>query len=109
MANLTPDQMEAKLGEQLKRFRLLKNMEQRTLADQAGISVRALRNLEGGHGTTVATLMRVLRALGRESWLDTIAPIPTISPLTMTRTATPRQRARARVVPRRVAAPTEPG
>jgi hypothetical protein len=36
----------------------------------------------------------VLRALGREDWLKTIAPVATINPLTMPRAATPRLRAR---------------
>ncbi len=107
MTFLAPDQMEAKLGEHLKRLRLLKNIEQRTLAYRAGVSVRALRNLEGGCGSTVGTLMRVLKTLGRESWLDTVAPIATISPVTMTKTATPRQRARAKGGPRNARAPQE--
>lgn len=96
MERLTPEEMESQLGKRLQRFRLVKNIEQRVLAERAGVSVRALRNLEGGHGTTVATLMRVLKALGRESWLETVAPTALISPLTMIRDAKPRQRARTR-------------
>lgn len=96
MTQLTPAEMEARLGEYLKRFRLVRNIEQRTLAERAGISVRALRNLEGGQGSTLTTLMRVLKVLGRENWLDTVAPIPTISPLTAVQSGKPRQRARAK-------------
>ncbi|WP_199225938.1 MULTISPECIES: helix-turn-helix domain-containing protein [Chromobacterium] len=92
-ANLTSEEMEAELGEKLRRLRLNKNIDQQTLAARAGISVRALRNLESGQGSSVNTLLRVLRTLGRESWLQTIAPVPTINPLTLTRAAKPRQRA----------------
>jgi transcriptional regulator with XRE-family HTH domain len=91
--NLTPDEMEVVLGEKLKALRLSRNLDQKTLAERAGISVRALRNLESGHGSTVKTLVCVLRALGRQEWLNTIAPVATINPLTLTRAAQPRQRA----------------
>ncbi|WP_434716267.1 helix-turn-helix transcriptional regulator [Paraburkholderia sp. A3RO-2L] len=92
----TVDEMEADLGEKLKRLRLNKNLDQKTLAARAGVSVRALRNLESGAGSTVKTLMSVLRALGRESWLQTVAPVPTINPLTLTSRAAQRLRATAR-------------
>ncbi|QIL84095.1 helix-turn-helix transcriptional regulator [Diaphorobacter sp. HDW4A] len=88
--------MEIGLGEKLKLLRLNKNIEQKTLAARAGVSVRALRNLESGGGTTVKTLLSVVRALGRESWLDTVAPVPTVNPLTFTSRATQRQRARSK-------------
>ena len=93
LVNQTVDEMEAALGEKLKRLRLNKNLDQKALAARAGVSVRALRNLEGCAGTTVKTLLSVVRALGRESWLETVAPIPTINPLTLTTRVTVRQRA----------------
>lgn len=91
--NMTPGEMEAALGEKLKSLRLSRNLDQKTLADRAGLSVRALRSLEAGQGSTVKTLVGVLRALGRQDWLNTIAPVATINPLTLTRDAQPRQRA----------------
>lgn len=91
--NLTPGEMEAALGEKLRTLRLSRNLDQKTLAERAGLSVRALRNLESGQGSTVRTLIGVLRALGRQDWLNTIAPVATINPLTLTREAQPRQRA----------------
>lgn len=98
--NLTPGEMEAALGEKLKALRLSRNLDQKTLAERAGLSVRALRSLESGEGSTLKTLVGVLRALGRQDWLNTIAPMATINPLTLTREAQPRQRAsRAHRVP----------
>jgi transcriptional regulator with XRE-family HTH domain len=89
----TLEEAAADLGENLRRLRLNKNLDQKTLAARAGVSVRALRNLEGGQGTTVKTLLSVVRALGRDSWLQTVAPVPTINPLSFTSRAAQRQRA----------------
>lgn len=94
--NQTVAEMEVSLGEKLKVLRLHKNLEQKTLAARAGVSVRALRNLESGEGTTVKTFLSVVRALGRQTWLDTVAPVATVNPLTFTTRATPRQRARSK-------------
>lgn len=91
--SLTSEEMEAMLGERLKTLRVHRNLDQATLSSRAGISVRALRNLETGNGSSLRTLIVVLRALGREQWLETIAPVPTINPLMLTREAKPRQRA----------------
>ncbi len=93
LSNETPPELEAALGLRLKALRLDRNIDQKTLAERAGISVRALRNLEGGQGSTLRTLTSVLRALGRADWLKTIAPVATINPLMLDRHAEPRQRA----------------
>jgi transcriptional regulator with XRE-family HTH domain len=85
------------LGESLRALRLDRNLEQRMLADRAGVSVSALKNLEGGKGANVSTLVRVVRALGREDWLKTIAPVATINPLSLPAGGSQRQRARQRV------------
>lgn len=89
----TPQEMEVELGLRLKTFRVNRNLDQCTLAERAGISVRALRNLESGCGSSLLMLIKVVRALGREQWLETIAPVATINPLMLTREAKPRQRA----------------
>lgn len=89
----TPEELETTLGERLRELRLIKNLDQATVAARAGISVGALKNLEGGHGTTLKTLIRVVRVLGREEWLAGVAPMASINPLTMVRHAQVRQRA----------------
>ena len=90
----TSAELEAALGERLRALRLDRNLTQKTLAERAGISLRAIKNLEGGLGSTLKSLVAMLRALGREDWLQSIAPVASINPLTMTRGAAPRQRAR---------------
>jgi transcriptional regulator with XRE-family HTH domain len=93
LSSQTLGEQELELGENLKRLRLNKNCDQKTLAARAGISVRALRNLEAGQGSSLKTLLSVVRALGREAWLQTIAPVATINPLTLTSRASKRLRA----------------
>jgi transcriptional regulator with XRE-family HTH domain len=92
----TPQELEVLLGENLKSLRLQKNLDRQTLCKQAGISENALRNLEGGKGTTLKTLVRVIKALDRESWLNSIAPEVSINPLHMVRQKPLRQRASRR-------------
>jgi transcriptional regulator with XRE-family HTH domain len=89
----TPDELETALGIGVKAVRLDLNIDQHTVAARAGISVGALKNLENGRGSTVRTLVSVLKALDREDWLATIAPTASINPLTHTESAAPRQRA----------------
>jgi transcriptional regulator with XRE-family HTH domain len=89
----TLEELETDLGEKLKRLRLNKNWDQKTLAARADVSVRALRNIEAGQGSTLKTLLSVVRALGRESWLETVAPVATVNPLTLTSRASTRVRA----------------
>jgi transcriptional regulator with XRE-family HTH domain len=92
----TPEEMEAALGERLRTLRLTRNLDQRTLAERAGVSLKTLRNLELGNGSSLSTLMRVLRALGREEWLHGVAPVATIHPLALNRQDAPRQRSSKR-------------
>ena len=97
VSNLTLDEIECDLGGRLKALRLDRNINQATLAERAGISVSALKSLENGSGSTLRTLVAVLRVLKREDWLKSIAPVASINPLTLTRIARPRRRASTRL------------
>ena len=94
----TVAELELLMGERLKALRLNQNLDQKTLAGRAGISVGALKNLEHGSGSTTKSLIAVVRTLGREAWLATIAPIATIDPLSIPKAASQRQRARRKVL-----------
>lgn len=89
----TIGELEEILGSNIKRLRLVKNLDRQTLAEQAGVSVTALRHLEGGSGATTKTLLKVLRTLGKANWIESLAPVPSINPLHMMRIKGPRQRA----------------
>lgn len=70
--NRTADEWQVALGESLRDARLARQIDQRTLARRADISDRSLRNLENGKGSTLGTVIKVVRALGREDWLDAL-------------------------------------
>ena len=82
------------LGHRLRQLRLARNLDQRTVADKAGISLRALSKLENGRGSTVETFLRTLRALDYVKGIDMIAPEPTVSPLALLKNPRPPQRVR---------------
>lgn len=84
---------EVELGRQIRTLRLRQNLDQQQLADRAGIALNAVKNLEGGKGVTLRSLVQALRALNRIEWLQTLAPPVSISPIQMLKTRAPRQRA----------------
>ncbi|MGA2151140.1 MAG: helix-turn-helix transcriptional regulator [Geobacteraceae bacterium] len=89
----TSKECEAELGQQLRELRLRQNIDQRRLAEQAGVALNVVKNLESGKGATLTSLVKVLRALGRTDWLNTLAPAVSISPLQMLKVKPVRQRA----------------
>jgi transcriptional regulator with XRE-family HTH domain len=89
----TADQFEAELGRQVRALRLRQNLSQQELADRADIALNAVKNLEGGKGATVRTLVQALRILNRADWLGALAPAVSISPVQMLEAKAPRQRA----------------
>jgi len=91
--NLSTDDLEAELGRQLRSLRLRHDLDQRTLAGRAGVALNVVKNLEGGKGSTISSLIRVLRALGRADWLNSLSPIVSISPMQMLKAKPARQRA----------------
>jgi transcriptional regulator with XRE-family HTH domain len=84
------------LGEQLRDLRLRQNLDQRELAARAGVALNAVKRLESGQGSTVRSLVRVLRALGRADWLQSLAPPVSVSPLQLLESRGARRRASRR-------------
>jgi transcriptional regulator with XRE-family HTH domain len=80
------------VGDSLRALRLARNLGQAELATQAGVGRGALQNLERGRGN-LSTLVRVVRALGREDWLASLRTQTTINPLHLRPAEPPRQRA----------------
>lgn len=84
MANtLTTAEREIELGRVMRELRLRLNIDQRQLAERADVALNAVKRLEGGKGVTVTSFIKMLRVLGREEWLDSLAPRVTVSPLRM--------------------------
>ena len=90
----TPDELQSALGVRLKRLRLNRNLDQRSTAEKAGISERALRSLERGRGSTVETLLRTLKTLDSLQGLEMLAPEPSVNPLALLRQSKAPQRVR---------------
>ena len=85
MEFMSPRELQAVFGRQLQELRISKNLDQITTAEKAGISEKALRNLESGRGSSIETLIRVLKALDSLDGLRLLAPKPSISPLALLR------------------------
>ena len=101
-------ELQTLLGEQLQQLRISKNLNQITTAEKAGLSEKALRNLEAGRGSTVESLLRVLKALDSLEGLQLIAPKPSISPLALMRHSKSRRRVRRSNAPKPPKAPVAP-
>ena len=90
----SPSELQSILGERLKGLRISRNFSQQQLADKAGVSLKTLRNLEQGHGSSTETLLRTLKALQAVDALDVLGPKPTVSPLALLQNPKPPQRVR---------------
>ncbi len=71
----------AEVGQRLRRIRLNRNLTQAELALQAGIGRRTLQKAENGEGTTLESLVAILRGLRLLSELDQFLPEPSPSPV----------------------------
>jgi transcriptional regulator with XRE-family HTH domain len=87
------------LGRRIQTQRLNENLAQAEVASKAGVSRRALQNLESGRGCTLSLLIRVLRAMGKLGQLEAFLPEPGLSPIQLAKLKG-RERRRA-FVPRR--------
>lgn len=68
------EEWEQHVGDHIRQIRLAKNLSQARLAHLADVSTGTIHNLESGLGTSLATLIKVLRALGEERWLTELQP-----------------------------------
>ncbi|MEM7081263.1 MAG: helix-turn-helix transcriptional regulator [Pseudomonadota bacterium] len=95
LTTASPEAVERVLGRRLEQLRLAKNINQTTLANEAGVSRRTITRLENGQGTSLDTLIRVMKALGVVHRFDTLLPDPSVRPIDrVRRKGKERQRAR---------------
>jgi transcriptional regulator with XRE-family HTH domain len=90
----SPAELQVELGRRIRQLRLSRNIDQRAAAEKAGIARAALQNLEAGHGSSVQTLLRTLKALNYLAGIEALAPEPTVNPLALLKTKKAPQRAR---------------
>ena len=80
-STFSSDEWELLVGDQFLALRIRADLEQTELAAMASISVGALKNLEGGKGSSLKTIIKVSRVLGRTDWLNALAPKVSVSPM----------------------------
>ena len=68
------DELEKVLGRRVRNAPSSQRLTQAEVAERANVSLGALKHLESGSGVWVCTLVKELRALGQEEWLDARAP-----------------------------------
>ena len=83
IALLSNLQVEQELGKRLKAHRLQLNLSQAEVAERSGLSRRTITAIENGEGSTLSTLIALLRALDALETLDGFLPDPGISPIAM--------------------------
>ena len=73
---------EIELSRRIRVARKQQGMTQQELADRSNVSRSAIKYLESGAGSTLATFINVVRALGLDTSFDQIfGEVSTISPL----------------------------
>lgn len=103
---LSDNKIEASLCSRLESERLRRNITQAELARQAGISVRTVRRMEKGEGISLATFIRVLKALRLEDRLEAVLPKQEISPIQrVSKTIHVRERASGKRSPKKTTEP----
>ena len=100
MVYSTPSEMLKMLGTNLKEVRLRLNISQQVAADRSGISLKAVRNIEGGLNASTESLVKYCRTLRKTDWLMTLAP-PELDPSVFERPSA-KKRLRARSLQREV-------
>ncbi len=86
--NLTSDEaVLEELGSRIARYRLNRDMTQKALAKEAGISLTTMKRIElGEHATNIVNIIRILRALKFLENLELVLPPEPVSPLQRIRT-----------------------
>ena len=84
MTFLSNPQIEQELGKRLKNRRLELNLSQEQVAKRSGLSRRTITSIENGGGSTLTSLIAMLRALQALDTLENFLPDPGISPIALT-------------------------
>lgn len=71
------------IGNRLKEYRIRKNLQQKELAENAGISLDTVVRMERGSSITTEKFLRILRVLDMLENLGEFIPDPPISPILM--------------------------
>lgn len=88
----------AQVGQQVRELRIRHGWDQEELAERASVGRPLVSRLENGGGSTLASLVKVVVALGATEWLTRLAPPASgPSPLELLRQERRRRPVRVRV------------
>src|ERR1700686_681145 len=77
---------EKRLGTDVRGVRLAQRLTQAEVAERSNVPLAGVKYIGGGKGSSLSTLIRVARTLGRTDWLTSFAPAePSVSPVAMLR------------------------
>ena len=82
---LSNTQIELELGKRLRAERLERNLTQEEVAGRSGLSRRTITAIENGEGSSLSSLVALLRALGALSTLENFLPPRGPSPIALSR------------------------
>lgn len=85
MTHLGVEEWEAEIGRQIRSARIAQGLDQTQLAERSNVAIATISNLERGKGSSLRSLISVVRALDRTEWLRSLAGDQTISPMQMLR------------------------
>ena len=71
------------IGASVKARRLWLNLTQQTVAERSGVSLRAVKRMEAGGGSSVETMIAIARTLQMVKWLGEFEPRDEISPIAL--------------------------
>ncbi len=77
----TSKQILSAICSQLVDIRLERNWTQAKLAEEAGVSIKTITNLENGKGISLDTFVRVIMAFNLQADLENLLPDATVRPI----------------------------
>ena len=77
----TSKQIVSAICSQLVDLRLERNWTQAKLAEEAGVSIKTITNLENGKGISLDTFVRVIMAFNLQADLENLLPDVTVRPI----------------------------
>lgn len=93
MATSDVEELEVAFGARIRQVRIAAGVSQVELARLANVSRSAISNLESGAGSSLATVIKVLRALDRSDWLLSLqTPAEVFNPLDLLHSRAPGRR-----------------
>jgi transcriptional regulator with XRE-family HTH domain len=83
--SMTNNRIELEIGKRLKSHRLKKNITQLELANKTGLSRVSISKIERGKGSTLSSLIEILRMLDLLQNIEHLIPEIEISPIELIR------------------------